>query len=120
VRVHDDASQVRQRLAQVLRERVVPAVYRDRRPLSGDVVVRLYASRGSRATASVTGSFPHGAVVEIDLIERPLPEPVCLGPDGAPTRVLWINGAAKQGGDPQVIWLAVRPFRIVTLRFSRS
>ena len=66
---------------------------------SGDVVVRLYESRGSRATAWVTASFPHGAVVETDLLERPLPEPVCLGPDGA---------------------LAVRPFRIVTLRFSRS
>ena len=66
---------------------------------SGDVVVRLYESRGSRATARVTAGFPYGSVVETDLLERPLPEAVCLWPDGA---------------------LQLRPFRIVTLRFSRS
>jgi alpha-mannosidase len=38
-------------------------------------------------------------VVETDLLERPLPAPVALGPGGM---------------------LAVRPFQIVTLRFRRS
>jgi alpha-mannosidase len=66
---------------------------------SGDVVVRLYESLGSRATTSVTADFAHGDVVETDLLERPLPAPVCLRPDGR---------------------LALRPFQIVTLRFGRS
>jgi len=66
---------------------------------SGDVVVRLYESRGSRATARVTADFPHASMVETDLLERPLPAPVALGPDGT---------------------LAVRPFQIVTLRFGRA
>jgi alpha-mannosidase len=66
---------------------------------SGDVIVRLYESRGSRATARVTADFPHTSVVETDLLERPLAVPVALRPDGT---------------------LALRPFRIVTLRFSRE
>jgi alpha-mannosidase len=65
---------------------------------SGDVVVRLYESRGSRATARVTADFTHASVVETDLLERALPAPVALGPGGV---------------------LAVRPFQIVTLRFGR-
>jgi alpha-mannosidase len=65
---------------------------------SGDVVVRLYESRGSRATAQLTAGFPYASVVETDLLERPLPDAVCLRPDGT---------------------LQLRPFRIVTLRFSR-
>jgi alpha-mannosidase len=65
---------------------------------SGDVVVRLYESLGSRATASLTTDFPHGAVTEADLLERPLPAPVALRPDGV---------------------LGLRPFQIVTLRLAR-
>jgi alpha-mannosidase len=65
---------------------------------SGDVVVRLYESRGTRVAAAVTADFAHGAVVETDLLERPLPEPVALTPDGT---------------------LDLRPFKIVTLRFRR-
>jgi alpha-mannosidase len=65
---------------------------------SGDVVVRLYESLGSRATTSVSADFPHGVVVETDLLERPLPASVALRPDGV---------------------LELRPFQIVTLRFSR-
>ena len=60
--------------------------------------MRLYESRGSRATARVTADFPHASVVETDLLERPLPAPVALRPDGT---------------------LALRPFQIVTLRFRR-
>ena len=65
---------------------------------SGDVVVRLYESLGSRAATTLTADFPHAGVVETDLLERPLPAPVALRPDGA---------------------LALRPFQIVTVRFSR-
>ena len=66
---------------------------------SGDVVVRLYESLGSRATATVAAAFPHAGVVETDLLERPLPTPTCLRPDGT---------------------LELRPFRIVTLRYTRG
>jgi alpha-mannosidase len=65
---------------------------------SGDVVVRLYESLGSRATARITADFPHVDVIETDLLERALPAPVCLRSDGA---------------------LTLRPFQIVTLRFRR-
>jgi alpha-mannosidase len=66
---------------------------------SGDVVVRLYEAHGGRASARITAGFEHTEVVETDLLERPLPEPVALSGDGA---------------------LALRPFRIVTLRFRRA
>ena len=66
---------------------------------SGDVVVRLYESLGSRVTARLTADFPHDGVVETDLLERPLPEPVCLRPDGT---------------------LTLRPFQLVTLRYLRT
>ena len=63
----------------------------------GDVVVRLYEAWGGRAAARVTASFAHDGVVETDLHERPLPAPVALDGDR----------------------LALRPFRIATLRFRR-
>jgi alpha-mannosidase len=66
---------------------------------SGDVVVRLYEAHGGRATARVTAGFEHSEVVETDLLERPLPEPIALSADGT---------------------LRMRPFRIVTLRYRRS
>ena len=64
---------------------------------SGDVVVRLYEAFGSRASAQLTTGFSHTAVVETDLLERALPVPVCL------------RGTR----------LALRPFQLVTLRFTR-
>jgi alpha-mannosidase len=64
---------------------------------SGDVVVRLYEAFGGRAAARVTAAFDHTGVVETDLHERPLPAPVALDGDR----------------------LALRPFRIATLRFTR-
>jgi alpha-mannosidase len=66
---------------------------------SGDVVVRLYEAHGGRASARITAGFEHSGVVETDLLERPLPEPVALSGDGT---------------------LRLRPFRIVTLRYRRS
>ncbi|GAA1175147.1 alpha-mannosidase [Pseudonocardia alaniniphila] len=67
---------------------------------SGDVVVRLYEAHGGRAMASIRADFAHSGVVETDLLETPLEQPVALSADG--TR------------------LALRPFRIVTLRFARG
>jgi alpha-mannosidase len=67
---------------------------------SGDVIVRLYEAHGTRAAARITAGFEHSGVVETDLLERPLAEPVALSADG--TR------------------LRLRPFRIVTLRYRRG
>ncbi|MGW0905635.1 alpha-mannosidase [Streptomyces sp. NPDC002853] len=62
---------------------------------SGDVVVRLYESRGGRAAATLTTSFAVGAAEVTDLLERPL-EPAHTDDAG--------------------LVLALRPFQIVTLR----
>jgi alpha-mannosidase len=61
---------------------------------SGDVVVRLYESRGGRARAMLTAGFPVAAVHETDLLESPL--------------------ARHPGGAP----LTLRPFQILTLRLT--
>jgi len=63
---------------------------------SGDVVCRLYEPQGARARATLSTSFEHTAVEEVDLLERPL------------------AGTALEGDR-----LTLRPFQIVTLRFSR-
>ncbi|MFJ2769281.1 alpha-mannosidase [Streptomyces sp. NPDC087300] len=62
---------------------------------SGDVVVRLYESRGGRAAATLSTSFPVAGAEVTDLLERPL-EPAETGEAG--------------------LSLALRPFQIVTLR----
>ncbi|MGI5289350.1 alpha-mannosidase [Nonomuraea polychroma] len=67
---------------------------------SGDVVVRFHESRGGRARATLTTAFPFADVVATDLLERPLP--------GEPRR------------DGNAVSLTLRPFELVTLRFSRS
>jgi alpha-mannosidase len=67
---------------------------------SGDVVVRLYESRGGRARATLTADFPVAAAQHTDLLEEP------LGP-AAP-----LDAA---GGTP----LALRPFQILTVRLIR-
>ncbi|MDA3627628.1 glycosyl hydrolase-related protein [Saccharopolyspora sp. WRP15-2] len=66
---------------------------------SGDLVVRLYESRGGRAHTRLTISFPATAVTRTDLLERPLADPE------APTDALDIR---------------LRPFEIRTLRFTRT
>ena len=45
---------------------------------SGDVVVRLYEALGRPGERGVHAGFAHASVVETDLLERPLPEPVAL------------------------------------------
>ncbi|MEH3078337.1 MAG: glycosyl hydrolase-related protein [Quadrisphaera sp.] len=71
---------------------------------SGDVVVRLYESLGGRASARVVAGFAHAGVTEVDLLERPVAQPRSLA-------------EAPEGQDADV---HLRPFQIVTLRFSRS
>ncbi|MET9497211.1 glycoside hydrolase family 38 C-terminal domain-containing protein [Streptomyces sp. NPDC006552] len=62
---------------------------------SGDVVVRLYESRGGRATATLTASFPVAGADETDLLERPLRP-----------------AETSEAG----LALSLRPFQILTLR----
>ncbi|MDQ2749435.1 MAG: glycosyl hydrolase-related protein [Actinomycetota bacterium] len=68
---------------------------------SGDVVVRFYEAQGARAGARVTTSFDYRDVHAVDLLERPRNEPGVLA------------------GSSEVV-LALRPFQILTLRFSTS
>ncbi|GGN12736.1 alpha-mannosidase [Lentzea pudingi] len=60
---------------------------------SGDVVVRLYEAHGGRARASISTSFAHTRIQETDLLERPL---------------------AEQSAE-----VVLRPFQVITLRFTR-
>ncbi|MCX5582684.1 alpha-mannosidase [Streptomyces erythrochromogenes] len=69
----------------------------------GDVIVRLYESRGGRATATLTAGFPIAEAVESDLLERPL----------AGTAV------ASPAADGSVA-LTLRPFQILTIRLRRA
>jgi len=64
---------------------------------SGDVVVRLYESRGGRATARLAVTFPVSAASVTDLLERPT-DPATV----------------EDGG----LGLTLRPFQILTLRLT--
>ncbi len=66
---------------------------------SGDVVVRLYESRGTRAQGRIATAFTAASIIETDLLENEVP-PDVLVPDS--------DGFA----------LRMRPFQLVTLRFS--
>ncbi|MGI8416584.1 MAG: glycoside hydrolase family 38 C-terminal domain-containing protein, partial [Nakamurella sp.] len=68
---------------------------------SGDVVLRVYESRGGRANARVHTDFQPTAVTVVDLLERPL-------------------GDDQPQLDNRTVALALRPFQIVTLRFARG
>ncbi|MFD3541114.1 alpha-mannosidase [Streptomyces sp. NPDC058662] len=70
---------------------------------SGDVVVRLYESRGGRAAAVLTADFPLTAAVESDLLERPL-----------------VGGAVGRPSPDGRVALTLRPFQIVTVRLHRA
>ncbi len=67
---------------------------------SGDVVVRLYESRGGRASGTLTAGFPLGRAQVTDLLERP-------GAQGA-------EAVTAEGS----IAVDLRPFQILTLRLS--
>ncbi|MEV5356306.1 glycoside hydrolase family 38 C-terminal domain-containing protein [Streptomyces sp. NPDC052693] len=66
---------------------------------SGDVVVRLYESRGGRATGVLRTAFPLAGAQITDLLERPLQDADLTG-----------------GG----VAVALRPFQILTLRLRRG
>ena len=70
---------------------------------SGDVIVRLYESRGARAEATVSLTDGATAVVATDLLER------------TDTSGVRECGELADG----VAQLRLRPFQLVTLRFSR-
>ncbi|MEE2569834.1 glycoside hydrolase family 38 C-terminal domain-containing protein [Pseudarthrobacter sp. J64] len=67
---------------------------------SGDVIVRLYESLGERSAGSITAGFPVQGVVPVDLLERPVDAP----------------GVTAMQEEAR---LELRPFQLVTLRFSR-
>jgi alpha-mannosidase len=65
---------------------------------SGDVVVRLYESRGTRAAATLTAGFPLASSLVTDLLERPLDDP------------------SSHQHQANGVRLTLRPFQILTLR----
>jgi alpha-mannosidase len=67
---------------------------------SGDVVVRLYESLGERSRGVVEANFEARSVHTVDLLERPVDAPGVLPGEGRAE-------------------LTLRPFQLVTLRFSR-
>ncbi|WDG18814.1 alpha-mannosidase [Microbacterium sp. Clip185] len=69
---------------------------------SSDVIVRLYESLGRRIRTAVTAGFEHRGVTETDLLEREVSASALVATDAGGTE------------------LALRPFQIVTLRFSRT
>jgi alpha-mannosidase len=75
---------------------------------SGDLIVRLYEAHGNRSTARLIRHFDASDVVETDLLERPLAEPRVELAVGAPLPV-----------ESHALTLTLRPFEIVTLRFTR-
>lgn len=68
---------------------------------SGDVVIRLYEVGGGRTTALLTPDFEYSGYRRCDLLERPLPEENVMESADAGIR------------------LRLRPFQLVTLRFTR-
>ena len=68
---------------------------------SGDVIVRLYESRGDRATAVLTAGFPLAGAHSTDLLERRWPE------------------TTEYSVTDDGITLALRPFEIRTVRLAR-
>lgn len=79
---------------------------------SGDVVVRLYEAHGTRTAASIGVHFPHGAVVETDLLERETPREAVVSATG--------DDPAGDGSGSGRVELALRPFQLVTLRITRG
>jgi alpha-mannosidase len=66
---------------------------------SGDVVVRIYEARGARTGTTIRVGFPVARVESVDLLERPL------------------GGIDLTG---EAVEVQLRPFEILTLRFTRA
>jgi alpha-mannosidase len=74
---------------------------------SGDVVLRVYESRGGRASARIVPGFAFSGFEICDLLERPI------------TREA-VSVVADNDGLGDGVRLDLRPFQLVTLRFTRS
>src|SRR5699024_1060466 len=94
-------------LVQVSDPAVVVEAVKLARDGSGDVIVRLYESRGGRARAEVTPGFETTGAAPTDLLERP----VAAGD---------VRARGVQVRSDGRVDLQVRPFQILTLRFTRS
>jgi alpha-mannosidase len=70
---------------------------------TGDLVLRLYESWGGRTSGTLTPGFDYDAVAQTDLLERTIGTTALTSPDRS------ADGALQ---------LCLRPFEIVTLRFS--
>ena len=86
-------------IASVSTQGVVVEAVKLARDRSGDLVVRLYESLGRRTTVTVVAGFDATTVGVVDLLERP------------------VAGSTTRAGGENVIEL--RPFELMTLRFSR-
>lgn len=73
---------------------------------SGDLIVRIYEAHGSRARATVIRHFEATDVTETDLLERPVAEARA--------------SLAVDPADPAAFTLELRPFQLLTLRFTRA
>lgn len=71
---------------------------------SGDVIVRLYESEGSRAEAEVRVGFPFESVREVDLLERDLESE---------------ERTTVTSRSSDSVTVKLRPFEVVTLRINR-
>ncbi|MEU6122372.1 glycoside hydrolase family 38 C-terminal domain-containing protein [Streptomyces sp. NPDC047123] len=69
---------------------------------SGDVVVRFHESRGGRAKPTLAAGFTAASVAVTDLLERPL------------------DGVAAPELAADAVTVTLRPFELVTLRFTRG
>jgi alpha-mannosidase len=84
---------------------------------TGDVIVRCYEAHGGRANARLTPSFAHTGFALCDLLERPLSEDDAATPPTAPAL---LAAPAAPSHDRQSVDLSLRPFQLVTLRFTRA
>ncbi|MFD4959536.1 alpha-mannosidase [Microbacterium sp. NPDC058389] len=100
-RVADAAAEAIEPLVAVDRPGVVVEAVKLAEDGSGDVVVRLYEALGVRAHATLTPGFAVVAARQVDLLEREVPA----------------DGVVVEGG---AVRLDLRPFQIVTLRFTRA
>lgn len=73
---------------------------------SGDVVVRVYEALGRRAETTLTTGFSWEQVREVDLLERPLRQDM--------------PHARSVEAGVGMVTLGLRPFQVVTLRFTAS
>jgi len=83
---------------------------------SGDVIVRVYQATGARSHGSLHLGFPAKDVAVTDLLERPVG---AKGTDASPvpadSRLGRVSAELRHGA----VELELRPFQVVTLRFTR-